>query len=51
MQNKANFHRFSPENNGKAKKQTQFKPNPKPFKANFGPKIRGAKPIKPKNIL
>jgi len=45
MQNKPNFPHFSPENEDFTKKQTQFKPNSNPIKANFGPKIRVAKPI------
>jgi hypothetical protein len=48
MQNKPNFPHFSPENRDFAKKQTQNKPNSNPIKANFGPKIRVAKPNKPK---
>jgi hypothetical protein len=31
LQNKPKFPRFSPKNNGKAKKQTQFKPNSNPI--------------------
>ena len=45
MQNKPNFLHFSPENEDCAAKQTQFKPNSKPNKANFGPIIRVAKSI------
>jgi hypothetical protein len=48
MQNKPNFPHFSLENDDFDKKQTQFKPNSNPIKANFGPKIRVAKPNKPK---
>jgi hypothetical protein len=48
MQNKPNFPHFSLENDDCAKKQTQYKPNSNPIKANFGPKIRVAKPNKPK---
>jgi hypothetical protein len=47
LQNKPNFPHFSPENEDCAKKQTQFKPNTKPIKANFGPISRVAKPNKP----
>jgi hypothetical protein len=35
MQNKPNFPHFSPEKEDFAKKQTQFKPNSNPIKANF----------------
>jgi len=49
MQNKPNFLYFSPENDDFTKKQTQFKPNSKPIKANFSPKIRVAKPIQSQN--
>jgi len=45
MQNKPNFPRFSIKNKDFTKKQTQFKPNSNPIKANFRPKIRVAKPI------
>ena len=41
MQNKPNFPHFSPENEDCAIKQTQFKPNTKPIKANICLKIRG----------
>ena len=47
MQNKANFPHFSPKNEDFAKKQTQYKPNSNPNKANFGPKSPVAKPNKP----
>jgi hypothetical protein len=44
MTNKPNCPYFSPENEDYAEKQTQFKPNSNPNKANFGP-IQGlAKP-------
>jgi hypothetical protein len=43
MQNKPNFPHFSPENDDFAKKQTQFKPNSNPIKANFGPILRVSK--------
>jgi hypothetical protein len=45
MQNKPNFPHFSAKNDDLTKKQTQFKPNSNPIKANFGPEIRGANPI------
>ena len=45
MQNKPNFRPSRPENDDFTKKQTQFKANTNPNKANFGPKTRGAKPI------
>jgi len=48
MQNKPNFMRFLPENNDFTKKQTQFKPNSNPIKANFGPKSRVQSQNKPK---
>jgi len=47
MQNKPNFPLFSPENEDFTKKQTQFKPNSNPIKANFGPKTRVANQNKP----
>jgi hypothetical protein len=46
MQNKPNFPLFSPKNEDFFKKQTQFKPNSNPIKANFSPKIRVANPNK-----
>ena len=46
MQNKPNFPCFSTKNDDFTKKQTQYKPNTNPIKANFGQKIRGAKPNK-----
>jgi len=46
LQNKPNFPHFSPENEDFTKKQTQYKANSNPIKANFGPKIRVAKPNK-----
>jgi hypothetical protein len=49
MQNKPNFPHFSLENDDFDKKQTQFKPNSNPIKANFGQKIRVAKPIQTQN--
>jgi len=48
MQNKPNFPYFSPGNEDYAKKQTQFKANSNPIKANFGPKSRVSKPNKAK---
>jgi hypothetical protein len=45
MQNKPNFPHFSPKNDDFTEKQTQFKANSNPIKANFGPKIGVAKPI------
>ena len=42
------FLHFSPENEDSAKKQTQFKPNTKPIKPNFGPKTRVQSQNKPK---
>jgi hypothetical protein len=47
LQNKANFPHFSPENRDFAEKQTQYKPNSNPIKANFGPISRVAEPNKP----
>jgi len=46
LQNKPNFPHFYPKNEDYAKKQTQFKANSNPIKANFSLKIRGAKPNK-----
>jgi len=46
MQNKANFMRFSPENNDFTKKQTQFKPNLTQFKPNLSQFKPNSKPIK-----
>jgi hypothetical protein len=43
MQNKPNFPHFSPENADYAKKQSQYKPNLNPIKANFGPISRVSK--------
>jgi len=48
MQNKPNFPHFSLKNDVFSKKQTQFKPNSNPIKANFSPISRVAKPNKPK---
>ena len=48
MQNKPNFPHFSLKNEDFTKKQTQYKANSNPIKANFGPKIRVANPNKPK---
>ena len=48
MPNKPNFPNFSPENADYAEKQTQFKPNTNPIKANSGLISRVAKPIKAK---
>jgi len=50
-QNKPNFPHFSPENDDFTKKQSQFKPNSNPIKANFGLILRVAKPNKPNLIL
>ena len=44
MQNKSNYLRFLPENEDYAEKQSQFKPNSNPIKANFGLISRVAKP-------
>ena len=44
MQNEPNFPQFSPENACLTKKQTQFEPNSKPNKPNFGSKTQVAKP-------
>jgi len=47
LQNKPNFPHISLKNDDFAKKQTQFKPNSNPIKANFSPISRVAKPNKP----
>jgi len=47
MQNKPNFLCFSTENDDFTQKQSQFKANSNPIKANFSPKIRVANPNKP----
>jgi hypothetical protein len=44
MQNKPNFLHFLLENVDFTKKQTQYKPNSNPIKANFGPISRVNKP-------
>jgi len=43
LQNKPNFRPFPTKNEDYAKKQTQYKANSNPIKANFGPKMRVSK--------